>query len=529
MLIPTKKGERELLKKTTISVLILFFVIGVVSPNLKASAASSSIQITGDSVNVREGPGLNYKVISQVKKGEKFSLLTEKKDWVQIKLSNGKKGWVASWLVKKIVTSPTKPVNPPNKPSDEKIGTVTASALNVRSKPSINGSIIGTLYNGAKVTVISQSNGWTEIRFNGKTAWVSSEFVKLNGSTQPVPPKPPVTPSKNKVFGTITADQLNVRNTNSLNGKVVGTVSKGQTFEILAEANNWAKIEFKPKTYGWVAGWYLQKSTSKPPANNDSTVKQSYVSILEDGTNLRKGPGTNFDVVKVANAGERYKIVSLKNNWYQITMPNGGTAYVAGWLVSVVGSAPDVERPGAQKSLIGKTIVIDPGHGGFDNGTSGAYGSLEKVYTLKSAMLLKTKLQAAGAKVILTRSDNQTYVSLSERVNVSHSYSADAFISLHYDSAVDRSAHGITTYYYHNYQKALADTIHSALIGQAKLTNRGVRWGDFHVIRENRQKAILIELGFLSNPTEEMTITSDSYQNAAMTGIVNGLALYFSR
>lgn len=517
-----------MLRKTIVSLLLLFLVIGVLSPNDRTAAASSSITITGDSVNVREGPGLTYNVIGQVKKGQKFSLLSEKKDWVQIKLSNGKKGWIANWLVSK-----NKPTNPPNKPLGEKTGTITASSLNVRSNPSTTSSIIGTLQNGAKITVISQANGWTQIRFNGKTAWVSSDFVKLDGVNKPEPPKTPTPPSGNKgVVGTITADLLNVRNSGSLNGKLIGTVSKGQQFVILAEVNSWIKIEFKSKKYGWVSSLYVNKNKTNPtnpPTTNDNSVKGSSVSILENGTNIRKGPGTNFDVVKVANAGERYAIVSLNNNWYEIKMPSGGTAYVAGWLVSVIGSAPDVTKPGSQKGLIGKTIVLDPGHGGIDNGTTGAQGSLEKIYTLRSAMLLKSKLQAAGAKVILTRSDNQTYVSLSERVSISHAYSADAFISLHYDSTVDRSANGLTTYYYHNYQKALADSIHSALMNQVKIYNRGVRFGDFHVIRENRQKSVLIELGFLSNPSEERLITSDSYQNAAMTGIVNGLAQYFSK
>ncbi len=59
------------------------------------------------------------------------------------------------------------------------------------------------------------------------------------------------------------------------------------------------------------------------------------------------------------------------------------------------------------------------------------------------------------------------------------------------------------------------------------MKNRGVQFGDFHVIRENSQKATLIELGYLSNPSEEMTLNSGQFQENAATGIYNGLARYF--
>ena len=60
-----------------------------------------------------------------------------------------------------------------------------------------------------------------------------------------------------------------------------------------------------------------------------------------------------------------------------------------------------------------------------------------------------------------------------------------------------------------------------------KIKSRGVRFGDFHVIRENSQKAVLMELGYLSNPEEEMTLNSGAFQENAATGIYNGLARYF--
>lgn len=141
-------------------------------------------------------------------------------------------------------------------------------------------------------------------------------------------------------------------------------------------------------------------------------------------------------------------------------------------------------------------------------------------------MLAYDKLKAAGAKVFLTRT-NDTYVSLSSRVSTAVYKHADAFVSLHYDSSLDRSTRGMTGYYYHADQKQLAESLYSGVIFDTKLENRGVRVGDYYVIRENSQPAVLIELGYLSNPEEEMILDSVGYQENAATGIYDGLAHYF--
>jgi N-acetylmuramoyl-L-alanine amidase len=214
------------------------------------------------------------------------------------------------------------------------------------------------------------------------------------------------------------------------------------------------------------------------------------------------------------------------NNWYEIKLKNGSKGYIAGWIVSVNGTSSPIEKTGAENYLRSKTIVIDPGHGGEDNGTTGANGTLEKNLTLRSAKLLYDKLSAAGANVYLTRG-NDTYISLASRVSYAESLNADAFVSIHYDSNPDTSVRGSTGYYYHDYQKSLANEVYSSTINQTGLKNRGIRFGDFHVIRENTQKATLIELGYLSNPAEEMTLNSGSFQENAATGIYNGLARFF--
>jgi N-acetylmuramoyl-L-alanine amidase len=516
-----KIGGSFLLKKRAVLFFIsLILLLGGIGPSPIPAAASGSVTITADNINVREGPGLSYKVAARVHKGNTYPLLKEQADWIKIDLLNGQTGWVANWLVSKNQAAS----------SSSKIskGKITVNSLNVRSAPSLQSTIIGKLQKGEAVTVLSQKGEWTEISYSGKSAWISSEYVLVEKKVSKKNSTPKVSSNLSGVIGTVTATTLSVRDEGNLNGNIIGAVSKGEKFQIYEEVNNWAKIEWKPGKFGWVANWFLDKTESSSNKPVGQSVKNSTVTILHNGTNLRKGPSIHSEVIQRANQGETFEVVRLQNDWYEIRLQNGETAFVAGWIVHVKGSAPQVEKPGVKMNLKNKTIVLDPGHGGRDHGTTGTKGTLEKQVTLRTANLLYDKLKSSGANVILTRKDD-TYIPLSSRTGIAKYHNADAFISIHYDSNSNHSVRGITSYYYHAFQKPLAESVHSATIKKTKMKDRGVRFGDYYVIRETNKNAILLELGYLSNPTEEIFVTSDQYQESVSSGIFQGLASYFNQ
>ncbi|MCL6573399.1 MAG: SH3 domain-containing protein [Bacillus sp. (in: Bacteria)] len=582
-----------MVKKLSLLLLSIILIFGSYLPQTKSSAATDSITISTDSINIRSGPGLSYPLVTTAKRGEKYSIAKEKGEWIEIQLSAGKTGWVVNWLVtkeneKKDTTSTSKntvaiantaqlrvrsgpgtsfrvvgslnkgqevtildqnenwykttsifgegwiarefldiqtgkqeSTPSPSTANKTSTGIVTGDTLNVRKQPTTSSIVIGKLSKGASVKIISKQNNWFEISFsNNLTGWVSSEFIdSQTGSTKGTPRE-----ESSDIIGTITAGSLNVRSKSSLNSNIIGTVVNGQSFTILEEYNNWVKIEYKSGSFGWVAGWYL----SMPTANIQSgqAVKESMITVLHNGTNIRKDPNVQANVVERANEGATFSVKSIKNDWYEIKLKNGKTAFIAGWIVSINGSDPQIEKSGAEGYLKNKTIVLDPGHGGGDNGATGTRGTLEKDLTLRTALLLYDKLKAAGANVYLTRK-NDTFLSLSSRVSPGRSYNADAFISLHYDSDYDSNTRGMTGYYYHSYQKSLAESLYASTVGQTKLRNRGVRFGDYHVVRENSQKAVLMELGYLSSPEEETTLNSSMFQENVASGLFDGLARYF--
>jgi N-acetylmuramoyl-L-alanine amidase len=492
-------------------------------PSVSNSGSGSATgTVTADSLRVRKGPGTTFQVIGSLKSGQAVEILTSNNNWAEIKTETIR-GWVSREYINTSSNS-NKTGTPAQTGNTNTKGIITADSLNVREKPSTNSPTIGSLKKGAEVSIFSQSNGWAEITYSGKKAYVSAQFIKISGQSS-VPADKVPTP-KSQYTGTVTASQLNVRDRNTLDGKVIGMVSKGQSFPILDESNNWVKIELKPGLTGWAAGWFFDKTKDGPVYTPEQPVKNSSVKVLHNGTNIRKGPSTGTAVIYRANQGDTFAVVSVKNDWYEIKLPNGAVGFVAGWIVSSEGNAPQIEKPGAEKHTKNRTIIIDPGHGGRDNGTTGVRGTLEKNLTLKTAQLLYDKLKASGTNVVLTR-NNDTYISLSSRVSTAHYQNADAFISLHYDSTNDRSVRGMTTYYYNSTQKPLGEQIHASVINRTMLKDRGTRFGDYHVIRENRQKAVLLELGYLSNPAEEMLVNTQQYQETVANGIFDGLARYF--
>ncbi|WP_080844727.1 SH3 domain-containing protein [Cytobacillus gottheilii] len=498
----------------------------VTSANSSSSSSSDSAwsgqaTITEDGLRVRSGPGTDNSVIGTVHQGESYRIEKSNGEWTQLETPYGL-GWVFNDYLQLDSNDVSNDIEESS--GDEKTGTITGSSVNIRSDSTTGSEILGKLEQGSTVKILSKKNGWVEISFSGQSAWVSSDYVEAGtGSSTAGTTSNKLTTGNT---GLIKADSLIVRDTPSLNGSKIGNVTKGQSFTMLEESHDWVKIEFEEGSYGWVAGWFLEKQNAGSAQTVNKSLSGSTVSIIHDGTNIRASTSTSSAVVERAHAGQVFEAISLKNDWYEIKLNDGSTGFVAGWIVTINGQAPQIEKRGSGNTVKNKTIVIDPGHGGRDNGTTGTRGTLEKKLNLQTAQLLADKLKAAGANVILTR-NTDTYIPLETRVRSSSVNGADAFISIHYDSINDRSVRGMTTYYYHGFQESLARDVHASTAARTRLKDRGHRQGDYYVLRENSQKAILIELGYLSNPTEEMAVSSPQYQEAAATGMYEGLVNYF--
>jgi N-acetylmuramoyl-L-alanine amidase len=168
------------------------------------------------------------------------------------------------------------------------------------------------------------------------------------------------------------------------------------------------------------------------------------------------------------------------------------------------------------------TIVIDAGHGGFDRGGIPSQRIPEKVMTLEVSQRLKPLLERAGYRVIMTR-DSDVFVPLPMRVAIANSYPNAVFICIHFNSATRSGANGIETYFYSAESAPLAASIHAAVLRGAPSENRGVRRRGYYVLRRTTIPAVLVECGFLTNPTEAQYAQSAAYRQKLAENIARGI------
>ena len=168
------------------------------------------------------------------------------------------------------------------------------------------------------------------------------------------------------------------------------------------------------------------------------------------------------------------------------------------------------------------TVVIDAGHGGYDRGGIPGQTVSEKEMTLDVAQRLKKALTANGYRVVMTR-DSDVFVPLGTRVAIANSYSNAIFVSIHFNSAKRTGAGGIETYFYSRESLPLASAIHYFVAGGAPSSNRNVRRRGYYVLRKTSVPAVLVECGFLTNPTEAAYAQTASYRQKLAEEIATGV------
>jgi N-acetylmuramoyl-L-alanine amidase len=193
---------------------------------------------------------------------------------------------------------------------------------------------------------------------------------------------------------------------------------------------------------------------------------------------------------------------------------------VAG-IASLVMKAPEPPKKPRSK------VVIDAGHGGSDIGAEAVSGKVEKEFTLSLSMKLYDLLKNdPDIEPVMTRS-NDTFVDLSERPAVAAKEGAKLFISIHgnsYDK--DNRIRGLETYYYNSSSLSLANIVHRHVLKASGFPDRKVKQGKYKVLRESPVPAILVEIGFLSNKTEEKLMYTDEVQQRIAESLAAAIREY---
>ena len=198
-----------------------------------------------------------------------------------------------------------------------------------------------------------------------------------------------------------------------------------------------------------------------------------------------------------------------------------------------------------------RTVVIDPGHGGYDHGATSIYGN-EKDFALDVGLRLRALLQRRGLNVQMTRSDD-TFVPLEERAAFANRFRDGIFVAIHFNAGSDFGT-GIETYtlaprYVPSTgddspsascmvqcagnvedpeNMALATAMHASLLSRLPMVDRGIKRARFCVLRLATIPAVLVEGGFVSNPAEAARIAVPAYRQAEAEAIALAIQNYSS-
>ena len=204
---------------------------------------------------------------------------------------------------------------------------------------------------------------------------------------------------------------------------------------------------------------------------------------------------------------------------------------------------------GFVKGQYSKTIFLDPGHGGRDSGAF-YYNVAEKDLNMQIYRKLRTKLEELGYKVLTSRDSDIDVDFVTERSRMVNKTNSDIFISIHFNATGNTysKASGIQTYsysdepdypskinkYWHNHpdrmseSKRLAAAIHSSLLAETGAKDAGLLESSYAVLRETAKPAVLLELGYMDNFSENQQIRDSHYQDKLVAGIVKGIQKYYA-
>ena len=207
-------------------------------------------------------------------------------------------------------------------------GTVTASALNIRSGAGTNYSVITKAYKGESVDILNTSNGWYKIKLSsGKVGWASSDYItKINNSSN----NNSQSGTSISGYGKVTASALNVRSGAGTRYSVVTKAYKGDKVELLESSNGWYKIKLSSGKVGWASSDYITKINNSSNNNSQSgTSISGYGKVTASALNVRSGAGTSYSVVTKAYKGDKVELLESSNGWYKIKLSSGKVGWAS--------------------------------------------------------------------------------------------------------------------------------------------------------------------------------------------------------
>lgn len=536
------------------------------------------MEVTVDQLNIRSAPGTTNQIVGTITKASRLPILTEKNGWIQVKLANGKQGWVLNKYVKKLEIPQVKYVKS------------NVDMLNVRAEPNTTAQILQIIDQNGVFLQMKKQGDWAQIKLSDNVSgWVNARFLTETAaptpkpipnpvpvstpvpsltSPEPVVPLPPFVTENGQVAGTIVlSESYDVYVEPNVLSTVIGQLPVNTTINHYGYTNDWYKISFngtdayifKPVAQeGAVQG----QPSDIPGAPTPNTGQaEAMIRVKNSDTNLRSGPGTNYSVVGNVQPGEVYPIVQNEGDWYVIRLADNSTAYIASWIVDSVqqSTTQPANVPNAEYNtgMIGnETVYIYHTHNreswrNVARNTSGSSVDDPQINITLVGKRLGELLQAHGIQAMVNQDDfakklaeqKKSYslsyaesykaVSAAAAMNPSLQYIFD----IHRDSDEPRSKVALTlhdkTYSrilfvigtaHPNYlqNKKLAENLHARLEASYPGLSRGIilkgkNQGNGVYNQSISEGSLLLEFGGTNNTLEECYNTAEAFANVLVT------------
>lgn len=299
------------------------------------------------------------------------------------------------------------------------------------------------------------------------------------------------------------------------------------------------------------------------PGTEHTVVEEVYAKTT-DSVNLREKPEKTGKKIKVLPAGTKVQVLSEDNGWTEV-LCDEQTGYISSEFLKIVDA--DEEDSEASTSTneetasnTGYIVCIDPGHQGSGDstkepngpnssnmkarvlsGTSGTTTGVDEYeLTLDISLQLKAELESRGYTVFMTRESHDVNISNKERAEFATSVSADISVRIHADGSDSSSANGASALYpstsnpyvsnLSEDSKRLSTCVLNSYCDATGMKNRGLQANDTMTgINWSTVPVTIIEMGFMSNPTDDVNMEDDTYQTKMVQGIANGIDSYFGR
>lgn len=347
-----------------------------------------------------------------------------------------------------------------------------------------------------------------------------------------------------------------------LGGTKYGTIAEGVKLNIIGMQQGMYKVRLSESLDAWIPSTFVEltEESFKPVSSLTGNIRVSgnskydlirvtlseklpYITTQEIDPNkiivdvFGATSNTNWKIKYLTSEGiESVDWEQVENDRFRLTIKlsnsqNWGYSVGYGW-----GSIMDIKikRPpiitSVTKPLTGRVIAVDAGHGGYNNGSLGAAGYQEKNVTLQISELLKKQLEEAGAKVIMTRTDD-SYVYMSDRREITIENKADVLVSIHTNSIGYGSdpleIKGTGSFYKHIAFKPLAEIMYDKMTSLG-LYDYGLTGSfNFSLNAPIEFPNVLVETAFISNPEEEILLTDADFQSKIAAQIVEGLEQFY--